>query len=89
MKFSRLVIIGAGAALVGTPAVANDLSEVEGARAAERSGQYVSDQDVELLDRHGGNDDQNRYYRDSDEVVVYAPYPHPAGYVEYDTDYDD
>lgn len=40
-----------------TVVVADSISQVEGARAAERSGRGLTRQDVEKLNRYGGNDD--------------------------------
>ena len=54
---------------------ADSISGVEGARAKERQGRYLSRQDREELHRYGGNDD---YYRGR-----YRDY----GYRDYD-DYD-
>ena len=51
----------AGAALMVAFAVpaaqADSISSVEGARAKERAGRYLTRQDVEKLRRYGGNDD--------------------------------
>ena len=44
-------------AFAPTVAVADSISQVEGARAAERAGRGLTRQDVEKLNRYGGNDD--------------------------------
>lgn len=56
----RVLILGMAAAAAFTasvPAYANSISEVEGARAHERQGGYLTRQNREQLRRYGGNDD--------------------------------
>jgi len=67
----KIWIAAASAALAvafGAPvAQADMISDVEGARAKERAGYYLSQQDREKLRRYGGNADYSyRYARDFD-----------------------
>ncbi|MTD93521.1 hypothetical protein GIW81_04130 [Hyphomicrobium sp. xq] len=55
-------------ALAPTAASADSVSEIENARAKERSGLYLNDRDREQLRRWGGNSDYGRYaYRAYDD----------------------
>ena len=52
---------------VASVAQADTIADVEGARARERAGYYLNQQDRENLRRYGGNaDSRYRYYRDFD-----------------------
>lgn len=86
MSVLKLAALGAATLmLAGAPALADSISAVEGARAKERAGRPLTEQDVDQLDRYGGNDDHPVYYDDGpyyDGPPPYAVYPH--GYVEYD-----
>jgi hypothetical protein len=77
----KLAIGGAAMAalLVPSMAQADSISSVEGARAKERQGRYLTRQDREALRRYGGNDDYGPSYSYS-----YGGY----GYGGYDDDYD-
>lgn len=81
MRFTRTIAVAA--ALMLTPAVAqaNSISDVEGARAKERQGAYLTGQEVEQLRRHGGNDDYG---------YSYGPYTYGDTYYgdTYDSGYD-
>lgn len=59
----KLAIAGVAMAVALAPAAvrADTISDVEGARAKERQGAYLSGQDVEQLRRYGGNDDLYGY----------------------------
>ncbi len=66
-------------ALAGTvPAQADSISAVEGARAHERQGSYLTRQEREKLRRYGGNDDgfysgrRGYGYRSGPSVGVYV-----------------
>ncbi len=60
----------------GGPASADTIFDVEHARAKERAGRYLNDQDVEALDRWGGESRWRRGY--------YGYYDGPAyGYDGY------
>jgi hypothetical protein len=52
-----LASVIAAASLAGSPARADGIAEVEGARAHERAGHGLTRQEVEKLRRYGGNDD--------------------------------
>jgi hypothetical protein len=52
-----LAAVIAAASLPGTPARADSIAEVEGARAHERAGHGLTRQEREKLRRYGGNDD--------------------------------
>ena len=62
----RVIMCAAlGAVAIAAPAtaaLADSISSVEGARAKERAGYYISRQDDEKLDRYGGNDRGYRSY---------------------------
>jgi hypothetical protein len=67
----RIWIAAASAAFavgfVASVAQADTIADVEGARARERAGYYLNQQDRENLRRYGGNADYRyRYYRDFD-----------------------
>jgi hypothetical protein len=51
------------AVTAGTAAYADSISSVEGARARERAGYYLSPQDRSLLRTYGSNDDYGYYNR--------------------------
>jgi len=93
------VVAGLGAALsvalvlaLAVPvAWADSISDVEGARAKERQGRYLTRQDREHLRRYGGNDDYGYRWRGYEDgpsyygpgVGVYVgprPYYGPYGY---------
>jgi len=77
-------IAGAAMALLLAPATAqadSSIGAVEGARAKERQGAYLTRQDRENLRRYGSNDDYGRRYS-------YGPYGYGDGY-DVDDDYDD
>lgn len=60
VRHTRLVAATAAvlaAALAMPAAHADDISSVEGARAKDRQGTYLTRQDREQLRRHGNNDD--------------------------------
>ena len=66
MNIAKHFVIGVSALLLaGTPSLADSISDVEGARANERSGRYLSDEDIDKLNRYGGNDDRPSYYGDT------------------------
>jgi hypothetical protein len=73
MKWNWTVAVGCAAivALVTPVAQADSIAGVEGARAKERQGRYLTRQDREQLRRYGGNDD----------------YGWRGGYRDYDYDY--
>lgn len=81
-------IAGAAMALLLAPAAAqaNSISSVEGARAKERQGAYLSGQDVEQLRRYGGNDDYG--YGFGYDSYGYGP-PVYGGAYYYDDGYYD
>lgn len=84
-------IAGVAMALVLVPsaAFADSIAAVEGARAKERQGAYLSRQDVEQLNRHGGNDSYRYNYGN---VYNYDSYDYDAdddGYSDSPYDYDD
>jgi hypothetical protein len=65
-------------ALAPTPASADSVTEIENARAKERSGLYLNGRDREQLRRWGGSSDYGRYaYRPYDDGYYggyyYAP----------------
>ncbi len=77
MSVSKYLVIGVSALLLaGTPSLADSIPSVEGARAKERAGRYLSEEDVDNLDRYGGNDDRPLYYDDGPDDVG------PSGYVD-------
>lgn len=81
-------IAGAAMALVLAPAVAqaDSISAVEGARAKERQGAYLSRQDADSLRRYGGNDDYG--YRSSYGYSGgYGPYVYSGSSYYDDDDY--
>lgn len=77
-------IAGAAMALMLAPAVAqaDSISAVEGARAKERQGAYLSRQDTDNLRRYGGNDDYGYGYSGG-----YGPYVYSGSSYYDDDDY--
>lgn len=78
----------AAAMALAVPAVqADDISSVEGARAKDRQGAYLTRQEREKLRRHGGNDDwgysggYSTGYYDGPGVSVYVG-PGPGPYYD-------
>jgi hypothetical protein len=79
MNVFTIAALAAVLMVAGPPAFADSISEVEGARAYERQGAYLTRQDREKLRRYGGNDDgfySGRYgydygYRNGPSVGVY------------------
>ena len=66
-------------ALTPTSASADSVTEIENARAKERSGLYLNGRDREQLRRWGGNSDYGRYaYRAYDDGY----------YADYNYDYE-
>ncbi len=57
MKVLTLAAVVGALVAAGAPASADSISDVEGARAYERQGAYLTRQDREKLRRYGGNDD--------------------------------
>ena len=89
----KTLAIAASAALMvfSMPAQADTISDVEGARAKDRQGFYLNDQEREQVRRYGSNDDGYRrggygygydgYYGPSVGVYVGpSPYYGPYGY---------
>ena len=81
-----LIAAAVGATLAGmAPAQADSISAVEGARAHERAGDYLTRQDREKLRRYGGNDDgfysgrRGYGYRSGPSVGIYVG-PGTGGY---------
>lgn len=67
--------IAAGILTVAAPvAQANSISEVEGARAKDRQGGYLTRQEREKLRRYGGNDDGYYGYRSGGYDYGYGGY---------------
>jgi hypothetical protein len=66
------------ALIVSIPAKADSISAVEGARAHERQGSYLTRQEREKLRRYGGNDDgyysgrRGYGYRSGPSVGIYV-----------------
>jgi hypothetical protein len=81
MKFTRTIAVAAALMLTPAMAQANSIGAVEGARAKERQGAYLTGQDVEQLRRYGGNDDYG---------YSYGPYTYGDAYYgdSYVDDYD-
>jgi hypothetical protein len=85
MKWNWAAAVGCAAivAFVTPIAHADSIGEVEGARAKERQGRYLTRQDREQLRRYGGNDDGyygwRRGYRDYD----YGDYGWRGRYRDY------
>ena len=72
----KCALAGVAVALVPTSASADSASEIENARAKERSGLYLNDRDREHLRRWGGDSDYGARY-------AYGPYaygPYDDGY---------
>lgn len=69
-------------ALASAAANADSIGDVEGARAKERAGYGLSQQDVDHLDRHGGNADGYGW------GYAYEHDPYDSGY-EDEPDYDE
>lgn len=71
----------------GGPVAADSVFEVEHARAKERAGYYLNDQDVEALQRWGGESRWRRGYDYYDGPAYgyygYAPPPPPRYYRRY------
>lgn len=59
MKRFMVAAVGVilGVAVAMPVALADSISSVEGARAKERAGQYLSEEDADRLRRYNGNDD--------------------------------
>jgi len=79
----RLILAGAAMAVAMAPAIAqadSSIGGVEGARAKERQGAYLTWQDRDNLRRYGGNDDYGYRYG-------YDPYVYDDAYDA--DDYDD
>lgn len=84
----KTIIVGAAMAVALAPATAqadSSIGAVEGARAKERQGAYLTREDRDNLRRWGGNDDYGyRYrYRREDGPYVYDDDAYDAD------DYDD
>jgi hypothetical protein len=77
----KCTIIGVAMALMLAPATAqaDSITAVEGARAKERQGAYLTRQDREQLRRYGGNDDYGYSYG-------YSTYGYGDGYYAADDD---
>ena len=78
----KCIIAGAAMALLLAPATAqadSSLGAVEGARAKERQGAYLTRQDRDNLRRYGSSDDYGYGYG-------YAPYGYDDGYYAADDD---
>jgi hypothetical protein len=71
-------------AFVAPVAMADAIADVEGARAKERAGYYLSSQDRDNLRRYGGNVDYRDYYYRDFDYRRYGPgirvYISPGGY---------
>lgn len=82
MKWTSAIAVAAIAVMIAPTLARADSSvgAVEGARAKERQGVWLSPQDRENLRRYGSNDDYRGY--------GYAPYVYGGGYYS-DYDYDD
>jgi hypothetical protein len=83
----KYAIAGAVMALLLAPATAqaDSISSVEGARAKERQGAYLSRQDDEKLRRYGGNDDYRGYGYTSPSYAFGPAYgygPYGGGYYD-------
>lgn len=73
MRVSFLSVGAAVALSLAAPAArADSISGVEGARASERAGRYLSPYEIERLNRWGGNDDG--YNSGNVYPYGYAPY---------------
>jgi len=81
-------VAGSAMALMLAPSLAqadSSIGAVEGARAKERQGAYLTRQDRDNLRRYGGNDDYGYGYRHS--YGPYGYYGYGDGYYA-DDDYD-
>ena len=67
--------IGAAMLLAAGPAVADTIFDVEHARAQARAGRYLTDQDVDMLNRWGDLSGTPRYYYPAWPEVYYEPLP--------------
>lgn len=82
MKRTIFAVVAVAAMASTAPAQADSISAVEGARAHERQGSYLTRQEREKLRRYGGNDDgfysgrrgyRNGYgYRSGPSVGIYV-----------------
>lgn len=64
MKKITLALAASATALtfMTAPVFADSIGSVEGARAMERSGRYLDNEEVDNLNKYGGNDDGYRSY---------------------------
>lgn len=76
-KLARIALGATILALVAVapPAGADSIHELENARAKDRAGRWLSDRDIELLDRYGDNYGTRPYYHGYYEF--YAPLTPP------------
>lgn len=74
--------VAMAAALAPATGYADSISDVEGARAKERQGAYLSGQDVEQLRRYGSNDDYGYGYGGYGPPVYSGAY-YDDGYYDY------
>lgn len=65
-------LCAAAALAIATPVAADSIFELENARAKDRAGRWLSDRDVELLDRYGDNYGYRPYIYE-----YYEPRPPP------------
>ena len=72
--------IGAAMLLAAGPAAADTIFDVEHARAQARAGRYLTDQDVDMLNRWGDLSGSPRYYYPAWPGQYYDPYPRPRRY---------
>ncbi len=86
----KFPIAAAAMAVMMAPSMAQaDLSigAVEGARAKDRQGAYLTRQDRDALRRYGGNDDYG-YYGYGYDSYGYGPYVYGGSYYNDGYDYD-
>lgn len=85
MTWKTAIAAAAIAVLLAPPvAQADSISGVEGARAKERQGRYLTRQDREQLRRYGGNDDYGPRYRYGRyRGGYYGEYGYDPGYRTY------
>jgi hypothetical protein len=77
----KCAIAGLAVAMMLAPATAqadSSIGAVEGARAKERQGAYLTREDRDNLRRYGGNDDDYRY--GGYGGYGYGPYAYPRAY---------
>jgi hypothetical protein len=68
-----VAVTAIGMVLGSSVALADTVSSIEGARAKERQGRYLNQQDREQLRRWGGNDSYGPFY-------AYGPYEYGGAY---------